>query len=352
MVVQDYVQALIAELDRCGRDFTEQGVRTVYIGGGTPSMLPPPLLARLLKALEQTIPQIREGECTLEANPGTLGPETLSVLEDSPVNRLSLGIQSTNDALLQRIGRIHTWREAQKAYEDARASGFENISVDLIYGLPGQNLADWERSLYRVASLMPDHVSAYGLQVEEGTVLATRVSAGDWQLPEEAEEAAMADATGEILAQQGLLHYEISSYCRPGRESRHNSIYWHNESYRGLGAGAFSYANRIRSSNVYDPQEYIRRVINDLPLTDWQEQVTEAAEMEETMMMTLRLTAGVSLAGFRERFGVDPRQAFSPVMEKLIKLGLLQLTQDNLAPTPLGMRFNNRIGREFIGSLT
>ena len=188
-IVADYIDALIMEIQAFGQKYAQEGVRTLYIGGGTPSMLPPHLLEKLLEALARSVLRITEGEYTLEANPGTLSRETLRVVRDSPVNRLSLGIQAANDALLAQIGRIHTWTDAQKAFADARAIGLDNISVDLIYGLPGQERADWQRTLAKVGELAPDHVSAYGLQVEASTVLAERIESGVWALPDEEDEA-------------------------------------------------------------------------------------------------------------------------------------------------------------------
>jgi oxygen-independent coproporphyrinogen III oxidase len=351
-IVADYIDALIEEVQEFGLKYAQEGVRTLYIGGGTPSMLPPRLLEKLLEAVDRSVPQLTEREFTLEANPGTLSGETLRVVRDSPVNRLSLGIQAANDTLLAQIGRIHTWPDAQKAFADARAIGLDNISVDLIYGLPGQDRADWQRTLAKVGDLAPDHVSAYGLQVEASTVLADRIDSGAWALPDEEDEAAMAEDTDAILAKLGLRRYEISSYCRPGRESRHNGIYWHNEAYRGLGAGAFSYEQRIRSAHVHDIREYIHRMRNRLPLDDWQETRTLTEEMEETMMMTLRLVAGVSVDEFQQRFGQDPRVVFATALARLTADGLIRVTRERIAPTPLGLRFNNRVGREIIGSLS
>ncbi len=350
-LVRDYVNALIREMTEAGPRLMEKGVRTVYIGGGTPSLLPPTLLEKLLGALAEIVPVLGEGECTLEANPGTMGKDTLAVLAKSPVNRLSLGIQSANNDLLRKIGRIHTWEDAQTAYAGARQAGIDNISVDLIYGLPGQDREDWQRTLAQVGSLAPDHVSAYGLQVEENTPLAEKIAAGEWQLPPEDEEAQMADDATVGLAAQGLIRYEISSYCRPGRESRHNLIYWHNEPYIGLGAGAFSFLNGARSSNVHDPAAYIQRVTYGQALVDWQETVTHSGEMEETMMMTLRLTEGLSVPWFCERFQLDPLDVFAVPLERLSDQGLLTVSAGRIKPTALGLRFNNRIGREFIGSL-
>ncbi len=348
--VHDYVQALMLEMERTARQWGGK-VRTVYIGGGTPSILPEKLLGALLDKAGALFFDVAEGECTLEVNPGTLSPGKLKTITGSLINRISLGVQSANDELLARIGRIHTWKDARMAYDACRDAGLDNISVDLIYGLPGQDRADWRRTLSQVVALEPDHVSAYSLQVEEGTELERRLQKRIWTLPDENEEDEMFSATQKGLSEGGLMQYEISSYCRGGRESRHNRIYWHNEPYLGLGAAAFSYTDRVRSSNSYDPDIYIQRIRRGQSPAVWKETLSPEAEMEETMMMTLRMTQGFSLQWFEERFSVDARIIFAKPLENLQKQGLIHQENGRIMPTDRGLRFNNRVGREFLGSL-
>jgi len=345
--MEDYLDALENEMQQKAELIRNRAVKTLYIGGGTPTMLPHRLFSRLLKMVVKQIRPASGTEMTVEANPGTLDLDQLTLMADLGFNRISLGFQSTHDHLLQTLGRIHTWSDCLHTVGLLSKVSWVNWNADLMYGLPDQTLSLWEQSVLDVAALAPTHVSAYSLVIEDGTVFGQLQSRGQLMLPDEDTEADMFESGKQVLETCGLNQYEISNYAKPGCQSQHNLVYWHNQAYLGMGAGAFSYLDRVRSSNFFLPQNYIAGVMSG-SATGWKEHVTVIEEMEETMMMGMRLVDGVDFQLFADRFGVELMDVFHANIRRLQEDGLVEVSQQGVRPTLMGIRFNNRIGREFI----
>lgn len=326
----------------------ETRVSTVYFGGGTPSLLSLGQVQRLLGALSSLL--VENAEITLEANPGTLDYEYLRGLRGLGVNRLSLGVQSFDDALLRTMGRIHSAREALEAYHQAREAGFDNVNLDLIYGLPGQDLARWKDTLSRALALQPDHLSLYALTLEPPTPMGARVASGQLSLPDEDVVADMYVLAEELLEQAGYVHYEISNWAHSAtRECRHNLACWRNQAYVGFGAGAHSYLNGYRYHNVPSPLEYIARLERGESPVDGGSFTSKETEMAETMMLGLRLTQeGVRRAFFRERFGQELDEAYAAPIQELVALGLLEDLGEAIRLTPRGRLLGNEAFARFL----
>ncbi|MEW8959776.1 MAG: radical SAM family heme chaperone HemW [Moorella sp. (in: firmicutes)] len=323
-------------------------VATVYIGGGTPTLLPAPQLGRLLEALEHFFGLEPGAEVTVEANPGTVDVRKLKILKAAGVNRLSLGVQSLDDDLLAAMGRIHRRRDVYEALDQARRAGFRNINVDLIFGLPGQTLKAWKATLKEIVSLEPEHVSCYCLQVEEDTPWGRQAAAGVLSLPGEDMELAMYREAREFLAAAGYEQYEISNFARPGYRCRHNIAYWLNLPYLGLGAAAASHWQGRRWQNCRDLQEYHHALACGRLPREEMEILTPRQMMAETMFMGLRLIEGVDLEDFQRRFGVDAREVYGRELEGLHRTGLLEEREGRLKLTEKGLTLANEVFIQFI----
>lgn len=346
--VEEYLAALESEAELYAASWPQDVVfDTVYIGGGTPTSLTAAQLQRLLAAALGRLPVRDDAEITVEANPGTLTEKKLAALRGGGVNRLSLGVQTLNDQLLRSLGRIHTARHARDSYERARA-WFDNVSVDLMYGLPGQDEDDWRATLTEIARWRPEHLSCYGLIIEEGTVFGDLHARGQLPLPGEEREVAMYQLAIELLAEHGYQHYEISNWSLPGRESRHNRIYWLNGDWLGLGPGAHSQWNGSRFANVRRPDEYARSVAEGRPPVAWREMVGEDTAQEDTVILGLRLLEGVDDAVFVRRFGVSLADVFPDQVRRMTSLGLLRWEGGRLSLTPRGLLLSNQVFQEFI----
>lgn len=319
---------------------------TVYIGGGTPTVLSPTQLGRLLRSLRR----FRAGpdaEVTVEANPGTVDEARLDALRMGGANRLSLGVQTLEDRLLERAGRVHRAADAAAAVGAARAAGFANISVDLIYGLPGQTVTGWATTLRSVIDMGLEHVSAYALMVEEDTPFGGELAAGRLDLPSETDQETMGDLVTEVLADGGYEKYEISNYARPGCRCRHNLNYWENGPYIGLGLGAWSHWEGARCRNYHQPAAYTAALAGGRIPTGEKEDVGGRTEMIDTAIMGLRLADGLDLAGFERRFGMAFSEAF-PVAGRLLETPWLEAAGGRLRLTPAGLKVSNRILAEFV----
>lgn len=307
-------------------------LKTAFIGGGTPTVLGEELLSPLLSAIQPLCDE--NTEYTVEANPNSVSPGILGLLRRRGVNRLSLGVQSFAESELALLGRLHSPQEARSACRLAGEAGFENISLDLIYGIPGQSLDSWKESLEQAIELSPCHVSAYCLSFEEGTPLgedlaAERIAPMDESLQRDCYYLAI-----ERFARAGLNQYEISNFARPGRECRHNLVYWHNESYLGIGPSAVSYIDGERSTNASDLSHYAKAISDGNRATDSSERVTGRLLQAETLMLGLRLRTGVDRAAFRRRFGCDPAEAFAEPIRRHEHLGMLSVTPSAITLTP------------------
>jgi oxygen-independent coproporphyrinogen-3 oxidase len=341
-----YVDALCREIE--ARSEPETFVPTIFFGGGTPTTLAAADLARILETVRRSFAVDTDAEISLEANPSDATQSYLTELRQSGFNRISFGVQTFNDRLLKSIDRIHSAEDARSAVAAARAAGFDNLSIDLMFGLPRQTLADWDRSLDAAFALDVPHLSMYGLIVEEGTVLWAKRERGKLPLPSEKIEAAMFGRAIERAVPAGYRRYEVSNYARPGFESRHNQIYWRNEDYFGFGAGAASYRHGIRSMNERLPGRFADRVNVDGSATVEQEQLTVAEAMGETMMVGLRMAAGIDLEGFANRFGVRAEDRFASQIETLRASGLLETVEGRLRLTDRGLFLASEVMMRFL----
>ncbi len=371
-LVPSYVDALLAEMLRWRPLVADFTVTTVFIGGGTPSILPPAEVKRVLGTVRDSFrPDGRaparlapDAEVSLEANPGTVDVAYLKGLRRLGVNRLSLGVQSLRDDDLRLLGRIHTAAEAREAYQAARRAGFDNVNIDLIYGLPWQTLRDWRRTLKEAIALRPDHLSLYALTLEEGTPLAADVSSGRVPQPDPDLAADMYREAEAALAAADYQHYEISNWALPGRRCRHNLTYWRNEPYLGLGTGAHSSFGGFRFANTRAPREYIRGVeesaarepaadgiasfLASLAHIETSEETSRASAMAETVILGLRLVDGLPFEGFRRRFGLELTAAYGPQVEELEGFGLLERADGRLRLTPRGRLLGNEAFQRFL----
>ena len=344
-LIPSYVEAMVREINffsEFAQSVVELPIRSIYFGGGTPSYLPTEEIEKILLSLNKLFRIDKTCEITLEVNPGTVTKKKLETLSDLGINRLSIGVQSSNPLELQMLERLHGYSQACTTVEDARAAGFKNISLDLIYGLPEQDIKTWEQSLHDVIGLHPEHISLYALTVEEGTPLAVKVNSGSIPEPDPDKAADCYDFAREELRKEGFIHYEISNWAKCDPDglpliSRHNSQYWMNQPYVGFGAGAHGFIGGYRIENVANPFRYVKQVnqasTTEFPFTPATEnfsKIDRMLEMQEVMMMGLRLLAeGVSRKRFSERFGVDMRDIFSDEIQRLLGKGLVRWSGDN-----------------------
>lgn len=343
-----YTAALCREIAGRGGLLSDRVVDTVYIGGGTPTVLPERCLARLGRALRESFKLDPGLEFTVEANPGTVDGDKLAALLAMGVNRLSFGVQAFDDAVLAAAGRLHTAREAVAAVEAARRAGFANISIDLMYGLPGQSPESFRAGLEQAVRLPLRHISVYGLKVEEGTPFAAMAAAGTLALPDEDDEAAMYELAAAFLPRRGWGRYEISNYAAAGYECRHNLKYWRYQPYLGLGAAAHSFWDGERLANLVGAGEYIARMeAGACPVAERERAGRETA-MAEFAFLALRTAAGLDFASFRQQFGVDFLQQYSSIIGNLAARGLIERGAAGIRPTPAGMRYGNIVFGAFL----
>lgn len=325
-------------------------VESVFFGGGTPSLNPPEEMAKILDGMRATFRIGPGAEIALEANPGSLTEDYLRALRGIGFNRLSIGIQSFDDEELVALDRIHTARDARGAFAAARAAGFDNVNLDLIYGLPEQPLAAWQRNLEQALALAPEHLSLYALTIEEGTPLARDVARGRVAAPDPDMQAEHYEWTQDRLAAAGYEHYEISNWARPGRQCKHNLVYWQNREYLGLGAGAHSFLNGVRFSTALLPNRYAELVDESAAAADGAmrhvvgaEDVTPALSMADTMILGLRLIEGIDVRDFARRHGVGVRDVYGAVIDEFAGYGLLESTATHIRLTPRGRLLSNEL---------
>jgi oxygen-independent coproporphyrinogen-3 oxidase len=349
----EYVAGLLREMAlRAGMPQKGSVAVTLYFGGGTPSLLEPRQVARIIEAAAQYYDLAADAEITLECNPGTVTGEKLVAFRAAGVNRLSLGVQSFDDAFLERLGRVHSAEQALAAFAAARGAGFDNVGIDLIHSLPGQSLGQWQHELDRACELGPEHLSVYGLAVEDGTPFAMLEEAGELSLPDEDVSANMFEKSAEILGANGYEQYEIANFARPGYRSRHNSGYWQRRPFVGFGAGAHSFLRTpgqgIRFSNAERPVEYLRLLAAEsLPTAE--SRILAAAEaMAESLFLGLRVIEGVALEQFQEEFSVSFQEAFGTACADLFAAGLLELRQGFLRLTAKGRLLSNQVFVRFL----
>jgi len=341
-----YVQALTCEIRRTTR---REAVDAVFFGGGTPTAIPAVDEANLLQAVLETLPVTPDAEITTEANPGTMDVRHLSVLREAGFNRISFGVQSFDAGLLKTLDRIHSADEARAAVKAARAAGFENVSLDLMFALPRQTLTQWQDTLAQALELETDHLSLYSLIVEEGTGFYTLQQKGRLPLPSDDTAADMYEMAVEVAQSAGYAQYEIANFAKPGRESRQNLHYWRNNPYYGFGCGAASYLDGTRRMNVKAPAKYADAVENGDDLTLSAEALTADETMAESMMLGLRLTReGVGYKRFRERFGVDLRDKFAAEIATFTRRDLVEATDTCLRLTSQGVFLASEVMVAFV----
>lgn len=338
----------VGECVRKGKSSENGTVQSVFIGGGTPSHVPAADIAAILSEIRKQFVVEPDAEISMECNPGTLTPEKTAVYRKSGINRISLGLQSTDNACLKQIGRIHTWETFLESFTACREAGFDNINVDLMSALPGQTLQGYITGVEQAAALKPEHISAYSLIVEPGTLLETMIANNQTApLPAEETERAMYEQTESVLRQHGYHRYEISNYSRPGKECRHNCGYWSRVPYLGFGLGASSLWNEVRWQNESSLQSYLEAAgYRDIRQNI--EKLSEKDRMAEFMFLGLRMTAGVSASVFFELFGKTMEQMYGSVIRKYQNCGLLVKDGDRLYLTESGINVSNYIFSDFL----
>ena len=341
--VDSYLEHLIEEYD----SYDIKKLRTLYIGGGTPTALSAPQLAFLLEKLTDKLDLSYLEELTIEANPGDLDQEKIAVLKDSPVNRVSLGVQTFNDRMLKQIGRSHLEKDIYENIANLKKAGFDNISIDLIYALPKQTVEDVKINVAKAIALDIPHMSLYSLILENHTVFMNRMRRGKLPLPKEDLEAEMFEYIIAELEKAGFEHYEISNFSKPGFESRHNLMYWDNAEYYGIGAGASGYVDGVRYKNHGPIRHYLQAV--EAGHARVQEEVLTLKEkMEEEMFLGLRKKSGVSKKRFEEKFGRSFEDQYGAVVSDLTEQGLLVPDRDIVRMTKQGLFLGDTVAEKFI----
>lgn len=339
-----YLDCVLAEIEALPDMRDCRQVVSVFVGGGTPSVVDAKKLCAVLDAVKKKFNCSPDAEITIEANPGTLSQEKLAMYRAHGVNRLSLGLQSTEERLLGKLGRIHNYADFLESFSLARKAGFSNINVDLMFALPGQSCGDWLGTLRTAAEQKPEHISAYSLIVEEGTPFYEM----ELDLPDEDEEYRMYEDTASVLAEYGYEQYEISNYARPGFACRHNVGYWRRTDYLGIGLGAASLLDGVRFTNTRDMGEYLKGAHEPELLRRDVTVLTEKDEMEEFMFLGLRMTEGVSEKEFQRQFQAPLSEIYGEVLDKYGKLGFLEHTDGFWRFTRAGIHVSNRILADFL----
>lgn len=343
-VFDDYVRMLCREIDETYSDYRGMEVKSIFVGGGTPSVLPPALLGRISDKIFSRFDVDSKAEITIETNPGTLDAKKLGEMKSMYFNRLSMGLQAWQDRLLKKLGRIHTADEFETNFLQARDAGFKNINVDLMFALPAQSLDDWQETLEKVMKLRPEHISAYSLIIEEGTPFFDMFDRGEFKEIDEVTDRKMYYLAKEMLSDKGYKQYEISNFAKEGFECYHNKVYWRTEEYQGFGLGAHSYADGVRFHNTYDMKEYLRGEGFRLD----KEFLSLQEKQEEFMFMGLRMNEGVSEAEFLRRFGESMDSVYGDEIKELISEELLVKKDGRLSLTDRGVDISNSVFEKFI----
>ena len=341
--VDSYLEHLIEEYD----SYDIKKLRTLYIGGGTPTALSASQLAFLLEKLTDKLDLSYLEELTIEANPGDLDQEKIAVLKDSPVNRVSLGVQTFNDRMLKQIGRSHLEKDIYENIANLKKAGFDNISIDLIYALPKQTMEDVKINVAKAIALDIPHMSLYSLILENHTVFMNRMRRGKLPLPKEDLEAEMFEYIIAELEKAGFEHYEISNFSKPGFESRHNLMYWDNAEYYGIGAGASGYVDGVRYKNHGPIRHYLQAVEAGNARVQ-EEELTLHEKMEEEMFLGLRKKSGVSKKRFEEKYGLSFEDQYGAVVTELTEQGLLVPDRDIVRMTKKGLFLGDTVAEKFI----
>jgi oxygen-independent coproporphyrinogen-3 oxidase len=346
--VNRYMNALFSEIQYWKENSPHATVNSIFIGGGTPSSISPEWIEKLMRHLSESFSIAEDAEISMEANPGTLTPDSIESYKRAGINRISLGLQSTQNEMLQTIGRMHSYETFLGSYQWLRAAGIDNINIDLIFGLPGQDLADWKKTLNKVMDLSPEHISAYALKVEEGTPMADWVTRGLVHLPDEDTEREMYHFAIKHLAEAGYAQYELSNFSRPGYLCRHNLIYWENKPYLGIGLAAHSKRFGIRFANTEDINEYCMQIEKGKDAVVEREPIDTDEDLFETIMLGLRLNRGLNIKQIDRQYGIVFLERYSDILKKLERESLIVKTADGIALTDLGRDLSNRVFLSFM----
>ena len=332
-----YVEALLKEIKFYSTTLKSYNVPTVFMGGGTPTILPPSQLKKILDTVRQGFNLTSDCEITIEANPATIKLETLQEIHAAGYNRISIGVQSFDEKELQLLERVHNEEEIHSTVHRARSANFENLSMDLMFALPDQSREKWQSHLKQATAKNPDHLSTYNLTIEPATAFFKLQEKGKLCLPHEDIQLEMYETTIQVLEDAGYSQYEISNFSKPGMESQHNINYWNNGEYLGVGAGASSYLNGERSKNINLPSIYIREIETKASAIHTREHLEPLQAMGETLMLGLRLLKGVSIDVFENRFQVSFQKVYGKVVESLLNQELITLNENRIALSRKGL---------------
>ena len=325
-------------------------VKSIYIGGGTPSFIDSKYIEKIMEIVKECYTIDINAEITIEVNPGTVSQKKLETYLNSGINRISIGLQSTHNEILSKLGRVHSYEEFLYTYNLARKVGLKNINVDLMLGLPNQSLNDLQESITEVVNLEPEHISVYSLIIENGTPFCEKLEKQEIALPSDELERAMYWETKRKLEKAGYTHYEISNFAKPGFESKHNLSCWNQEEYIGIGASAHSYTNNVRYSNIDSIEDYIRNYENGNEIDNFvfHEKQNKESKMKEFMMLGLRKIQGIHIQDFKNKFGENPIYLYKKELEKLVNEELLEIDGDVIKLTDKGIDLANLVWEEFV----
>ncbi len=346
-LITRYTKALIEEIKFHKNVLEEYSINTIFIGGGTPSAIDVKEIATIIESIHKYLKVAPKIEFTIETNPGTLSAEKIKKYKEFGINRISMGVQSFNDKILKFIGRIHSQKEVLESYYLAQNNGFDNINIDLMYGLPHQSLNDWQDTLKKAIKLEPQHISAYSLKLEENTKFYEMYKNKEFKMPEDEVDRKMHHICIEFLDQHGLKQYEISNFAKKGYECKHNLIYWNNEEYLGLGVSAHSYFNNVRLANTNSIKEYIDLIDRGKSPISYKEDIGRKDEIFETIFLGLRLKKGINIDEFQKRFNESIFNIYKEVLQDLSNKKLIEINNKHIKLTPYGIDISNQVFAEF-----
>ena len=343
-----YIEKILQEINQEKELFSKYQITTIYIGGGTPSAINCKYITDIMNTIKKVanLETLENIEVTIEVNPGTVTAEKLLSYKNSGINRLSIGLQTTNDKLLKTIGRIHRYQDFLNTYKTARKLGFNNINTDLMIGLPTQTLKDVKKSLEEIIMLKPEHISVYSLILEEDTPMEKLVEQGKLKLPSDEAERRQYHYVKNILELNGYIHYEISNFAFPTKQSKHNCNCWGQKEYIGFGVSAHSYISKKRYSNTDNLNQYLEKNLNEIKTIN--EIQNQESQEKEYMLLGLRKLDGVQITKFKEKFGKNPIYIFRNEIQKLVEQELLKVDLDNILLTSKGLDLANLVWEEFI----
>lgn len=345
---KEYLINIEREMKFYEGEFKDKCFDTVFFGGGTPSILTVDELKELVNNINENFNIKKDAEITIECNPGTINREKLEAMKKMGINRLSIGLQATQNYHLKSIGRIHTYEEFEKNYYDALDIGFKNINIDLMYALPNQKTQEWKDTLDKIIKLNPSHISAYSLILEEGTKLYYMYQNKEFELLDEDTDINMYNYTIDTLKRHGYNQYEISNYSKEDLECKHNIIYWKCDNYLGLGPGASGFVGDTRYSNIEDICEYNKCIMQNIRPVSEEIELTKKDKIEEFIFMGLRMNEGINIDVFKERFDTDFYDIYQEVMDNLIKRELVRFDGKNISLTQKGREISNSVFIEFL----